>query len=86
MLSGVIPDLVPILVNLIDDKNQAVKDSTLHLLGILKGKLGDEKMSPFFKDIKPEKLAKIDEAVVEVRTEATNLVSAVEINQEKRDT
>jgi hypothetical protein len=33
------------MVKMIDDKDVAVRDATLHCLGILKGLLGDEEVS-----------------------------------------
>jgi hypothetical protein len=72
-------------VKSIEDQTQHVKDQALRLLGILKGKLGEEAMSPYLAGVDPKKMVKIDEAVLEVSSGATNLVSAAQVNQEERD-
>jgi len=45
MLNRITPELVPKLVGLIKDKDQATRDLTFHCIGIIKGRLGDDQMS-----------------------------------------
>lgn len=49
VLEKIAPELMPVMVKLIDAKDGGVRDSTLHCLGILKGRLGD-KYSKYVKD------------------------------------
>lgn len=49
-----------------DDKDGGVRDTALHCMGILKGRLTD-KADKYLKDLNPQKMAKIDEAAKEVK-------------------
>jgi hypothetical protein len=39
------------MVKVVDDKDGGVRDSALHCMGILKGRLGESVMSKYLKDI-----------------------------------
>lgn len=68
VLEKIAPELMPVMVKLIDAKDGGVRDSTLHCLGILKGRLGD-KYSKYVKDgaANKQKTEKIDEASKEIK-------------------
>ena len=67
VLQRVADELLPILLKVVDDKEGEVREAALHCMGILRGRLGEEALSKYLKDINAQKLAKIDEAAKEVQ-------------------
>jgi len=59
-------DLMPAMVKAIDDKDGTVRETALHCMGILKGRLG-EKSEKYIKDVNKQKMEKIDEAAKEIK-------------------
>jgi hypothetical protein len=50
-----------------DDKDGTVRDNALHCMGILKGRLDDSIMTPFVKNLNPQKTEKLNEAAKEIK-------------------
>ena len=50
-LQNIAPDLLPAMVKAIEDKDAGVRETALHCMGILKGRLGDGVTSKYLKDI-----------------------------------
>jgi HEAT repeat protein len=55
------PTLMEKLVKCIDDKDGAVRESTLHVIGIMKAKLGEQYMEKYLEKIPDAKKPKIQE-------------------------
>ena len=71
---------------MIDDKDVAVRDSTLHCLGILKGLLGDEEVKEYYAKIEARKLVKIDDAAKSVGGDKNeNLMNVEDITKLDRN-
>ena len=67
VLQRVADELLPAMVKAIDDKDGTVRESALHCMGILKGRLGDSVMDKFLKNVNKQKMEKIDEAAKEIK-------------------
>ena len=62
-LKSLVPELVPKLISLIEDKDLTVRDAAIHTLGILKGTLSDdESILESFAELDQKTMAKIDKA------------------------
>jgi hypothetical protein len=81
LLNQITSDLMPILVKLIKDKDQGIRDATLHCIGILKGKIGDDQMSQYLENIEPIKMAKIDDASKEISDQKNDSTTIQDITQ-----
>jgi hypothetical protein len=66
-LQNIQGELMPAMAKVIEDKDGTVRDSALHCLGILKGRLGQAVMDKHFKNLNAQKQAKIDEAAAEIK-------------------
>jgi hypothetical protein len=55
VLKRVQPELIPAIVKVIDDKDGGVRDAALHCAGILKGRLGEDTITKYVKDLVPQK-------------------------------
>jgi len=67
VLQRIADDLLPAMVKAIDDKDGTVRESALHCMGILKGRLGDSVMDKHLKNVNKQKMEKIDEAAKEIK-------------------
>lgn len=71
------PEFIGKMVEMIGDKDVAVRDATMHCLGIIKGVLGDQEVLEFYANIDAKKLVKIDDAARSVGGgQNENLLSA----------
>jgi len=50
VLKKAIPDVMPALKKCLEHKDGGVRDSTMHCIGILKGRLGEGDFSKYLKD------------------------------------
>lgn len=66
VLKNVSDDYLKALAVAMEDKDGGVRDTALHCMGIFKGRIAD-KAEKYVKDLNPQKMAKIEEAVKEVK-------------------
>ena len=55
------------MVKAIEDKDGTVRETALHCMGILKGRLGESVAAKYLTNVNPQKMEKINEAFKEVK-------------------
>lgn len=45
--------MLPLVAKTVDDKDGSVRDVAIHCFGLLKGRLGEDFMAKFIKDLNP---------------------------------
>ena len=67
VLQRIEAELMPAMVKAMDDKDGTVRDTALHCMGILQGRLGAAVMDKYLKGVNPQKMGKIEEAAKEIK-------------------
>ena len=66
-LQDVTDSLLPLVMNVTEEKDATVRDEGLKLVGYLYGRLGDQVMEKHLSSMIPQKKQKVDEAKAEVK-------------------
>ena len=67
VLQRVADTLLPAMQKVVEDKDGGVRDTAVHCMGILKGRLGESVMSKYIAGMNKQKLEKMEEAAQEIK-------------------